>query len=182
MEGSGKGSAQAGSESFEILSEEWRLWALLALADDGGGARLMMLPLDRRCRFTASCSVGLPRPLEGASSRVGGGSPAALIMELRPFAVTMPRAAAPVAVTAGPDADLRAFAARLLPLRLRFLITSVLSERGRVTPWSFCRGNVSISIFIYLPLALEKEEEHSRRTAHRHCTAAGLAGRVARAA
>ena len=49
-----------------------------------------MLPLDRRCRFMAS-SVGLPRPLEGARSRVGGGSPAALVMELRPFAVTIPR-------------------------------------------------------------------------------------------
>ena len=94
-----------------------------------------MLPLDRRCRFRAR-SVGLPSPLEGARGRVGGGSPAALVMELRPFAVTMPRAA-PVAVIAG--TDFRELAARLLPLRLRFLITSVLSDSGRVTPWSFCR-------------------------------------------
>ena len=94
-----------------------------------------MLPLDRRCRFRAS-SVGLPSPLEGARGRVGGGSPAALVMELRPFAVTMPRAA-PVAVIAG--TDFRELAARLLPLRLRFFITSVLRDSGRVTPWSFCR-------------------------------------------
>jgi len=95
-----------------------------------------MLPLVRRCRFMAS-SVGLPRPLEGARGRVGGGSPAALVMELRPLAVTIPRAA-PVAVMVA--TDFLVLAARLLPLRLRFLITSVLRDRGRVTPWSFCRG------------------------------------------
>lgn len=94
-----------------------------------------MLPLVRRCRFRAS-SLELPRPLEGASGRVGGGSPAALVMELRPFAVTIPRAAPPVAVMAG--IVFLELAARLLPLRLRFLITSVLSDSGRVTPWSFC--------------------------------------------
>ena len=95
-----------------------------------------MLPLDRRCRFMAR-SVGLPRPLEGARGRVGGGRPAALVMELRPFAVTIPRAA-PEAVMAG--TDFLELAARLLPLRLRFLITSVLRDSGRVTPWSFCQS------------------------------------------
>ena len=96
---------------------------------EGGSARLI-LPLVRRCRFMAS-SVGLPRPLEGARGLVGGGSPAALVMELRPLAVTIPRAA-PVAVIDG--TVFLELAARLLPLRLRFLITSVLSDNGRVTP------------------------------------------------
>ena len=45
--------------------------------------------------------MGLPRPLEGAKGRVGGSSPAALVMELRPLAVTIPRA--PVAVIAGTE-------------------------------------------------------------------------------
>ena len=88
-----------------------------------------MLPLDRRCRFRAR-SVGLPSPLEGARGRVGGGSPAALVMELRPFAVTMLRTA-PVAVIAG--TDFRELAARLLPFRLCLLITSVLRERPSYT-------------------------------------------------
>ena len=87
-----------------------------------------MLPLDRRGRFMAS-PVGLSRPLEGARGLVGGGSPAVLVMELRPLAVTTPRAA-PVAVIDGTDS--LELVARLLPLRLRFLVTSVLT-------WSFCR-------------------------------------------
>jgi len=58
-------------------------------------------------------------------------------MELRPLAVTIPRVA-PVAVITG--TVFLELAARLLPLRLRFLITSVLRDRGRVTPWSFCQG------------------------------------------
>ena len=102
---------------------------------DGGSTRLT-LPLDRRCRFIAS-SMGLPRPPEGARGRVGGGSPAALVMELRPLAVTIPRVG-PVAVIAG--TVFLELAERLLPLRLRFLITSVLRDRGRVTPWSFYQG------------------------------------------
>jgi len=85
-----------------------------------------MLPLDRRCRFMAS-SVALPRPLEGARGLVGGASPAALVMELRPLAVTIPRAV-PVAVIDG--TDFLELAARLLPLRLRFLNTSVLSDKA----------------------------------------------------
>ena len=72
----------------------------------------LVLPLDRPSRFMAS-SVGLPKPLEGARGRVGGGSPAELVVELRPFAITILRAA-PVAVMVG--TDFLELSARLLPL------------------------------------------------------------------
>ena len=112
----------------------WTQAESLVSPAEGGSARLM-LPLDRRCRFMAS-SVGLPRPLEGARGLVGGGSPAALVMERRPLTVPIPRAA-PVAVIDG--ANFLELAGRLLPLRLRFLTTSVLRDNGRVPPWSSCR-------------------------------------------
>jgi len=64
------------------LGEGWAQAESFAGPADGGSARLM-LPLDHRCYFMAS-SVGLPRPPEGARGRVGGGSPATLVMELRP--------------------------------------------------------------------------------------------------
>ena len=107
-------------------------------------------------------SVGLPRPLEGARVLVGGGSPAALVMEFRPLAVTIPRAA-PVAVTDG--TDFLELAARLLPLRLRFLITSVLSDNGRVTPWSFWQRE-KIMLRIRIPNIRENtHKEQSTRIA-----------------
>jgi len=64
-----------------------------------------------------------------------GRAPAALDMELRPLAVAIPQAA-PVAVADG--TDFLELVARLLPSRLRFLIPSVLRDRGRVIPWGFC--------------------------------------------
>jgi len=61
-------------------------------------------------------------------------------VELSPLVVAVPQAA-PVAVT--DVTDLLELVARLLPLRLRFLIPSVLKDRGRVIPWSFCRGETT---------------------------------------
>ena len=90
-----------------------------------GGARLI-LPLDRGRSFMAN-SVELPRPLEVGDRLCRGGSPTALVIVLRPLEVTMPRAV-PVAVTDGTDfLDL---VSRLLPLRLRFFIRSVLRDRS----------------------------------------------------
>jgi len=61
----------------------------------------------------------------------------------------------------------------LLPLRLRFLITSV-------TLWSFCRGEKNR--FSIVPRHYQHLGEHPRRTSHTHCTAVGLEGHVSRAA
>ena len=76
-----------------------------------------MLPLDRRCHFMA-ISVGLPKPPEGDGGYVGAGNPGALVVEIRPVAVTIPRAA-PVAMIVG--TDLLELAEKLLRLLLRFL-------------------------------------------------------------
>ena len=100
----------------------------------GRSARLMLL-LYRRCRFM-EISVGLPRLLERARGRVGGGILEALAIELRALAVAIPRAAH-VAVTDG--ADFLGLSAGPLPLRLRFLITSGLRDRGQSTSWSLCQ-------------------------------------------
>ena len=56
---------------------------------------------------------------------------------VRPLTVSIPRAV-PVAVIAG--TNFLVLVERLLLLQLRFLITSVLRDRGRVMPWGFCRG------------------------------------------
>lgn len=69
--------------------------------------------------------------------RVSGGEPCGAGHGVRSLAVTIPRVAS-VAVTYG--TDFLGVAARPLPLRSRFLITSVLSDRGRVMPWSFYIG------------------------------------------
>ena len=113
---------------------------------EGAGSRGIVRRSSRWRKHQANATTRPPLPFHrelggasettrGARGRVGGGSPAALVMELRPSAVTIPRVA-PVAVIAG--TDVLELAARLPPLRLRFLITSVLRDRGRVTPWSFC--------------------------------------------
>ena len=65
---------------------------------------------------------------------MSAGGPAALVMELRPLAEMISRTA-PVDGT-----DSLELAARLLPLRLHFLITCTLREGGRATPWSFYLG------------------------------------------
>ena len=89
-----------------------------------------MLLLYRRCRFM-EISVGLPRLLERARGRVGGGRPEALAIELRGLAVTIPRAVHMAVMDGG---DFLGLSGRLLPLRLRFLITSGLGDRGQLTP------------------------------------------------
>ena len=92
-----------------------------------------MLPPDRRYRSRRLRWDW--RPLEAARNLVGGGSYRA-VMELRARAEMIPRAvpAAVIDVT-----DFLELASWLLPLRLHFLITFVLRDRGRVTPESFCQ-------------------------------------------
>ena len=65
-----------------------------------------------------------PRPLYGARVHVGGGSAVALVMELRPLAGTIPRAAAaPVAVI--DNTEFLELSARLPLLRLYFTLLLV---------------------------------------------------------
>ena len=68
--------------------------------------------------------------LEGSRGRVDRGEPCGAGHGATPFGGDE-TASSPTVVI--PDADLLELAARLLPLRLRFLVTSVLRDRGRVT-------------------------------------------------
>ena len=67
---------------------------------------------------------------------VGGGRPAALVIESRLLVVPIPRAA-PVAVI--DSTGFLELSARLLRLRLRFLTMFLLKDGGQVTPWNFWR-------------------------------------------
>lgn len=72
---------------------------------------------------------------------VGGGSPAALVIELRFLAVAIPREAPVAVINSIQSLEL---SVRLLRLRLRFQSTFLLKDRGQVTPWNFWRRKAQV--------------------------------------
>ena len=104
---------------------------------------------ERSCRRGESCGVG-----HGATPFGGNET-----------------ASSPTVMIAG--TDFLELAARPLPLRLRFLVASVLRDRGRVTPWSFWRRKVQVQYESQSLLTVGKGTNHTR------CTAVDSAGHAA---
>ena len=119
---------------LSLLTGNWAQAESFTCPTERGSARLT-LPLDHRYR-SRQVQWGFRDHYRGREV-VSAGGPAALVMELRPLAEMIPGTALVAVVD---RTDFLELAVMLLPLRLHFLITCVLRDSGRATPWSFYRG------------------------------------------